>query len=184
MLMEAHTSQLGTFSTVYKAQDLTWDEGAFQADLLDPSKTLHGLKKQYVALKKIYVTSSPARILNELEILHDLRGHPAVCHIKAAFRLDDQVIAVLPYFPHTDFRLMFRTFLVEDMRHYFKSLLEGLAFVHKLGVIHRDIKPTFVPLVLPCQPVSIPELTVVHIGTSCIIQSFAVESWWILALQR
>ncbi|EFE29607.1 cell cycle protein kinase, putative [Trichophyton benhamiae CBS 112371] len=127
---------------VYKAQDLTWDEGAFQADLLDPSKTLRGMKKQYVALKKIYVTSSPARILNELEILHDLRGHPAVCHIKAAFRLDDQVIAVLPYFPHTDFRLMFRTFLVEDMRHYFKSLLEGLAFVHKLGVIHRDIKPT------------------------------------------
>ncbi|OAL65367.1 CDC7 protein kinase [Trichophyton rubrum] len=132
----------GTFSTVYKAQDLTCNEGAFLADPLDPSKPLRKPKKHYVALKKIYVTSSPARILNELEILHDLRGHPAVCHIKAAFRLDDQVIAVLPYFPHTDFRLMFRTFLVEDMRHYFKSLLEGLAFVHKLGVIHRDIKPT------------------------------------------
>ncbi|EZF30972.1 CDC7 protein kinase [Trichophyton interdigitale MR816] len=132
----------GTFSTVYKAQDLTWNKGAFQTDPLDPSKPLRGMKKQYVALKKIYVTSSPARILNELEILNDLRGHPAVCHIKAAFRLDDQVIAVLPYFPHTDFRLMFRTFLVEDMRHYFKSLLDGLAFVHKLGVIHRDIKPT------------------------------------------
>ncbi|EFR02811.1 CDC7 protein kinase [Nannizzia gypsea CBS 118893] len=137
----------GTFSTVYKAEDLTWDQGAFQAELLEPyrspkKKRRTGPKRQYVALKKIYVTSSPSRILNELEILYDLRGHRAVCHIKAAFRLDDQVVAVLPYFPHTDFRLMFRTFLVEDMRHYFKSLLEGLDFVHNATVIHRDIKPT------------------------------------------
>lgn len=29
--------------------------------------------KVYVALKRIYVTSSPIRIQNELEILHDLK---------------------------------------------------------------------------------------------------------------
>lgn len=29
--------------------------------------------KVYVAVKRIYVTSSPFRIQNELEILHDLR---------------------------------------------------------------------------------------------------------------
>ncbi|KAM5440926.1 Cell division control protein 7 [Microsporum ferrugineum] len=135
----------GTFSTVYKAEDLTKDRGDWAEYLfepLTPPKKPRAKTKRYVALKKIYVTSSPSRILNELQILYDLRGDPSVCHIKAAFRLDDQVIAVLPYFPHTDFRLMFRTFLVEDMRHYFKSLLGGLAFVHSREVIHRDIKPT------------------------------------------
>ena len=49
---------------------------------------------QYVAIKKIYVTSSPMRIQNELELLHD-----------TAFRHQDQVVAVLPYFRHLDFRV-------------------------------------------------------------------------------
>ncbi|KAK2877833.1 hypothetical protein FQN49_001151 [Arthroderma sp. PD_2] len=142
----------GTFSTVYKAEDLTFDSARFTAELADLDYDakierrrklgIRWTERQYVALKKIYVTSSPARVLNELQILNDLRGHKSVCHIKTAFRFADQVIAVLPYFPHVDFRLLYRTFLVEDMRHYFKSLLSGLSFVHSEEVIHRDIKPT------------------------------------------
>lgn len=99
-------------------------------------------KPQYVALKKIYVTSSPLRIQNELELLHDLRGSTSVCPLITAFRHQDQVVAVLPYFPHTDFRIQYRTFMVRDMRHYFQSLFTALAFVHKHGILHRDIKPT------------------------------------------
>lgn len=101
-------------------------------------------KKHYVALKKIYVTSSPLRIQNELELLLDLRGCPEVCPIITAFRQQDQVVAVLPYFPHADFRNLYRTFLVEDMRLYLESLLIALEWVHKQEIIHRDIKPTSV----------------------------------------
>jgi cell division control protein 7 len=50
----------------------------------------------------------------------------------------------LPYFPHTDFRIQYRTFLVADMRYYFRSLLTALHAVHKQNIIHRDIKPTSV----------------------------------------
>lgn len=60
---------------------------------------------KYVAIKKIYVTSSPIRIQNELELLHDLNGYKSVCPLITAFRHQDQVVAVLPYFRHQDFRV-------------------------------------------------------------------------------
>mgnify|MGYP001311023798 FL=1 len=95
-----------------------------------------------MALKKIYVTSSPSRIQNELELLYQLRNSKNVCPLITAFRHEDQVVAVIPYYPHTDFRQQYRTFMVKDMRHYFRSLLTALVSVHKHGIIHRDIKPT------------------------------------------
>ncbi|EXJ89808.1 CDC7 protein kinase [Capronia epimyces CBS 606.96] len=154
----------GTFSTVYKAEQLPQpneinghDENDEPADESNPDmppskrrKTNAGAgrstksrrKPQMVALKKIYVTSSPHRILNELELLHELRDSPYICPLLTAFRHLDQVVAVLPYFRHLDFRLYYRDFLVNDMRHYFRSLFNGLWHVHKAGILHRDIKPT------------------------------------------
>ena len=99
-------------------------------------------RPRYVAIKKIYVTSSPARILNELELLNDLRGFESVCPLITAFRHTDQVAAVLPYFRHTDFREYFRKMTVPDMQIYFRSLFTALAAVHSKGILHRDIKPT------------------------------------------
>ncbi|KAJ5306611.1 hypothetical protein N7508_005626 [Penicillium antarcticum] len=149
----------GTFSTVYKAEDLHYDHYQNDWDIFDkaqqdtydspPSKRRRvqgdssGRKKaRFVALKKIYVTSSPLRIQNELELLHDLRGCGSVCPLITAFRYQDQVVAVLPYFPHTDFRIQYRTFMVADMRHYLRSLMTALNSVHEHDILHRDIKPT------------------------------------------
>ncbi|KAJ5469459.1 Cell cycle serine/threonine-protein kinase hsk1 [Penicillium diatomitis] len=153
----------GTFSTVYKAEDLQfygnyrkeWEIFGQAQDReaeewgKPPSKRrkMNGApndqhRPRYVALKKIYVTSSPIRIQNELELLHDLRGCKSVCPLITAFRYQDQVVAVLPYFPHTDFRIQYRTFMVADMRHYLWSLLTALKSVHSHEIIHRDIKPT------------------------------------------
>lgn len=102
-----------------------------------------GTKKQhFVAIKKIYVTSSPLRIMNELELLHDLRDSDSVCPLITAFRYQDQVIAVLPYFRHLDFRSYFQNMNVADMRTYFRSLFTALWAVHDRGILHRDIKPT------------------------------------------
>lgn len=115
----------GTFSTVYKAEDLhydyyqnDWDTGPREAPkwMSPPIKTrginssqssAPGERREphYVAIKKIYVTSSPMRIHNELELLHDLRGQRSVCPLITAFRHQDQVVAVLPYFRHQDFRV-------------------------------------------------------------------------------
>lgn len=115
---------IGTFSTVYKAEDLhydyyqnDWDRESSTKWLSPPVKKRRKYcsesppikprkKAHFVAIKKIYVTSSPMRIQNELELLHVLRGCGSICPLITAFRRHDQVIAVLPYFSHLDFRVL------------------------------------------------------------------------------
>ncbi|EAQ92102.1 hypothetical protein CHGG_00337 [Chaetomium globosum CBS 148.51] len=154
----------GTFSTVYKAEDLVYDKHdnswdmdkeldkwtppplrnhTSQSEVLDyTSQSQRRRKPKYVAIKKIYVTSSPNRILNELELLHDLRGCQSVCPLITAFRSTDQVVAILPYFRHADFRDYFREMTIPDMAIYLRSLFTALASVHQHNILHRDIKPT------------------------------------------
>ncbi|KAK7409114.1 Cell division control protein 7 [Neonectria punicea] len=146
----------GTFSTVYKAQDIMYDHFDNSWDFEDDSSkwTPPPLKRnadhsspprrkaRYVAIKKIYVTSSPSRILNELELLHDLRQCPSVCPLITAFRETDQVVAILPYFRHGDFRTYFRDMTIPDIAIYLRSLFTALKSVHDHKILHRDIKPT------------------------------------------
>ncbi|EEB08033.1 CDC7 protein kinase Hsk1 [Schizosaccharomyces japonicus yFS275] len=141
----------GTFSSVYKAEDLKYDDYVndwdMQANLGQDKKRqrLVGLpqkRSKYVAIKRIYATSSPQRIYNELEILYLLRGSPVIAPIVTALRHEDQVLAVLPYFEHTDFRKFYSTFSYADMSCYFRSLFQALQQTHELGIIHRDIKPS------------------------------------------
>src|SRR3954463_6686304 len=97
----------GTFSTVYKAEDLEYNKYNNRWDIderenrkwMSPNSRKRSSKRpHYVAIKKIYVTSSPIRIFNELDLLHDLRNSDSVCPLITAFRHLDQVVAILPYF--------------------------------------------------------------------------------------
>lgn len=144
----------GTFSTVYKAEDLLYEHYANEWDVDANKENVNGAttvqkhsasqerKPKFVAIKKIYVTSSPLRILNELELLNDLRDAPNVCPLITAFRYQDQVIAILPYFQHKDFREYYRDLSVHEMKIYFYSLFLALESVHGADIVHRDIKPT------------------------------------------
>ncbi|KAF9910103.1 hypothetical protein EC991_007235 [Linnemannia zychae] len=148
----------GTFSSVYKAIDLehdkydnaAWDyemekiPGADGGNGTLPATTKLSDSEggKVVALKRIYVTSSPDRIENEIAILHDLSGHKNVVPLITAFRFMDQVIVVLPYFEHRDFREYYKTLSMDGIRCYFRALLKALLHVHNQNIIHRDIKPS------------------------------------------
>lgn len=138
----------GTFSTVYKAEDITGKTRYLMGDSIWSSpdikrrKTQKKTSKVYVALKRIYVTSSPQRIFNELNLLYMLSGSPRVAPLLEALRFQDQIIAVLPYYAHADFREFFRDLPLEGIKVYMFEMFEALNFVHDKKIIHRDIKPT------------------------------------------
>ncbi|KAI9289132.1 kinase-like domain-containing protein [Umbelopsis sp. AD052] len=158
----------GTFSSVYKAVDVrheyydnsNWDLSAicngYERINLDQSSSMsqdeealdhhhesesQEPQKHYVALKRIYVTSSPERITSEIEILHQLSGSECVVPLITAFRQMDQVMVVLPYLAHDDFRVFYRSMEMDDIRCYFRCLFTALKHVHKNRILHRDIKP-------------------------------------------
>ncbi|KAJ8487928.1 hypothetical protein ONZ45_g14148 [Pleurotus djamor] len=130
----------GTFSSVYKAIDLlhdhwdntTWQDPITRRTMLQssPSFTANGRMRGprvYVAVKRIYVTSSPERIRNEISILETCIG--------------DQVVAIMPYHRNDDFREYYRFLPLQGMKAYLRCMFRALRDIHSRGIIHRDVKP-------------------------------------------
>jgi cell division control protein 7 len=106
----------GTFSSVYKAIDLSYSSyynAPWQGHHPLPSSAYYQSKLKsthqnaFVAIKRIYVTSSPERIRNEITIMEDCRGCRHVSQLITAFRHEDQVVAIMPYHKNDDFRVRF-----------------------------------------------------------------------------
>ncbi|KAN0061054.1 Cell division control protein 7 [Thecaphora frezii] len=131
----------GTFSSVYKAVDLQHEYYDNEHWAYRQSSATGPRSRVYVALKRIYVTSSPSRIMNELEIMEELRNAEHVAYLVTAFRAEDQVVAVMPYSRHRDFRDFYRVMPLGDLKYYFRCLFSALRSVHEAGVMHRDVKP-------------------------------------------
>lgn len=129
----------GTFSLVYKAEVV---DAGMRARVASARWRLPRKGTPLVALKRIYVTSSPARIHNELMLLYMLTGLLRVALLMDIVRHQDQVVAVTPYYRHTDFRDFYRDLPIEGIRAYMFELLLALDFIHAKRVMHRDIKPT------------------------------------------
>jgi cell division control protein 7 len=124
----------GTFSSVYKAIDLgyhtRWDNIPWHGHHPSSSSAYYQTVRKpegcqvYVAVKRIYVTSNPERIRNEIAIMEDCRGCRHVSQLITAFRHADQVVAIMPYHRNDDFRvcpsllLSFSSFKIPDASDY------------------------------------------------------------------
>ncbi|GAA5814965.1 hypothetical protein MFLAVUS_008469 [Mucor flavus] len=148
----------GTFSTVYKALDIRrnyyqnqeWEHLMSSAEDEDQQKSPKPGNQQqqspkpvnqFVALKRIYDTSSPLRIANEIELLRKFLGKPCISPLITAFRQQDQVFVVMPYIDNDDFRTIFAEMDLSEIKSYFKCMFTALNELNKAGIIHRDIKP-------------------------------------------
>ncbi|KII94691.1 hypothetical protein PLICRDRAFT_33505 [Plicaturopsis crispa FD-325 SS-3] len=141
----------GTFSSVYKAIDIgyhdKWDNTPWHG-FHPPSSSAHYQSvsrppgsKVFVAIKRIYVTSNPERIRNEVAIMEDCRGCRHVAQLITAFRHEDQVVAIMPYNKNEDFRDFYRGLSMGGIKAYFRCMFRALRDVHSRGIIHRDVKP-------------------------------------------
>jgi cell division control protein 7 len=128
----------GTFSSVYKAVDLgyhtKWDNRAWHGQH-PPNSSSHyqsipvpSSSKAFVAIKRIYVTSNPERIRNEISIMEDCRSCRHVSQIITAFRHEDQVVVVMPYHRNMDFR-------VRSISSVSQGSCQGIYSIHQPGLL-------------------------------------------------
>jgi cell division control protein 7 len=94
-----------------------------------------------VALKRIFWTNSPDRIVKEIKWLRSL-DHPNIVRLLAIFREADQATLVLNYVAHVPFRSLLPQLRGDALRRYMRGLLSALAHIHARRIIHRDVKPS------------------------------------------
>ncbi|KAI8147690.1 kinase-like domain-containing protein [Fennellomyces sp. T-0311] len=138
----------GTFSTVYEAVDLRrniYQNELWQRQLLEGQRITNpkatATTGSLVALKRVYSTSSPTRLSSEIKILQELRGCPCVAPLITAFRHADEFFVVMPYIQSNDFKQIYRSLTIIEIKCYFRSLFTGLSHLHAHNYMHRDVKP-------------------------------------------
>ena len=117
----------GTFSTVY----LAYPKHPKEEDATP----------QRSAVKHIIPTSSPDRILTEVDCLRQAGGRHNVIPLLFCYRIGGDVVLVMPYIRPTKFSELVKVIDLWEMINYIQNLLVAMAHIHKLNIIHRDIKP-------------------------------------------
>ena len=89
----------------------------------------------------IILPYSTFRIINEVDLMTKVQGHHNVVQLKGMWRIGGDVILAMPYLHPCKFKELVAEIKVEEVKLYIANLLSALEHVHKLGIIHRDVKP-------------------------------------------
>lgn len=110
-------------------------------------KAKHRKTGKLVALKRIFSRAEqegfPITAVREISLLKDLR-HPNVVEVlDMAWGPEAAIYIVFPYMDHDLTGLLEAEairFSLPQIKCYMKQLLEGLKYLHRQGVLHRDMK--------------------------------------------
>ena len=85
---------------------------------------------------------STFRYINEVDLLTKVQGHQNVVQLKGMWRIGGDVVLAMPYLHPCEFKELVAEIEPEEVKLYVANLLSALEHVHKLGIIHRDVKPS------------------------------------------
>ncbi|CAD8058490.1 unnamed protein product [Paramecium sonneborni] len=109
----------------------------------------HVPSQQIVAVKKMkkhemIFKNQIGHVTNERKVLEEAKGNNWIVEMKCSFQDEKNLYLVMEYLAGGDLMtlLMKKDILSEaEARFYMAELVQAVASVHKLGFIHRDLKP-------------------------------------------
>ncbi|CAD8150334.1 unnamed protein product [Paramecium pentaurelia] len=109
----------------------------------------HVPSQQIVAVKKMkkhemIYKNQIGHVTNERKVLEEAKGNNWIVEMKCSFQDEKNLYLVMEYLPGGDLMtlLMKKDILSEaEARFYMAELVQAVSSVHKLGFIHRDLKP-------------------------------------------
>ncbi|CAF0788262.1 unnamed protein product [Adineta ricciae] len=118
-------------------------DGTFGSVLLANLKDSPQEKVAIKRMKKKYYSWQECMDLREVKALQKIR-HANVIKLKEVIREDNNLYMIFEYMNENLYELMKkrdRLFPETNVRNVIFQLLQGLAYMHKLGFFHRDLKP-------------------------------------------